>query len=88
MTKRYVKIYFYLLKLNDLALDTCGTHTDCVYPTDHLRKTEKPDTFASHNCTKDSPPHEFLGSAFSLIVIMQQATFLFWESLVSHLLMR
>ena len=71
-----------------LLLDTYSTHTDCVYATDHLRKNEKPKTFASHNCTKDSLPHGFLGAAFSLIVIMQQANFLFWESLVSHLLMR
>ena len=71
-----------------LLLDTCGTHTDRVYTTDHLRKNEKPETFASHKCAKDSLPHEFLGTAFSLIVIMQQANFLFWESLVSHLLMR
>ena len=70
-----------------LLLDTCGTHTDHVYTTDHLRKNDKPDTFASHNCTEDSL-HEFLGAAFSLIVIMQQASFLLWESLVSHLLMR
>ena len=86
MTKRYVKKYFYLLKLDDLA--PCSTHTDHVYATDHLRKNEKPDTFASHNCAEDSLPHELLGAAFSLIVIMQQANFLFWESLVSHLLMR
>ena len=66
-----------------LVLDTCGTHTDHVYATDHLRKNEKPDTFASCNCTEDSPPHEFLGAAFSLIVIMQQT-----KSLVSCLLMR
>ena len=71
-----------------LLLDTCSTHTDHVYATDHLRKNEKPDTFASHNCAMDSLPHEFLGAAFSLIMIMQQANFLFWESLVSHILMR
>ena len=61
----------------NLLLDTCGTHTDHVYATDHLRKNEKPDTFASCNCAKDSLPHEFLGAAFSLIMIIQQANFLF-----------
>ena len=71
-----------------LLLDTCSTHTNHVYATDHLRKNEKPDTLASCKCAKDSLPHEFLGAAFSLIVIMQQANFLFWESLVSGLLMR
>ena len=53
-----------------LLFDTCGTHTDHVHATDHLRKNEKPDTFASHSCTEDSLPYEFLGAAFSLIVIM------------------
>ena len=71
-----------------LLVDTCSIHTDHVYATDHLRKNEKCDTFASHNCTKDSLPHEFLGAAFSLIMIMQQANSLFWESPVSCLLMR
>ena len=68
-----------------LLLDTCGTHTDHVYATDHLRKNQKPDTFASHNCMEYSLPHEYLGAAFSLVVIMQLANFLFWESLVSNL---
>ena len=57
-----------------LLLDTCSTHMDCVCATYHLRKNEKPDTFASGNCTKDSLPHEFLGAAFSLIMIMLQAS--------------
>ena len=59
-----------------LLLDTCGTHIVCAYATDHLRKNEKPDTFASHNCAEDSL-HEFLGAAFSLNMIIQQANFLF-----------
>ena len=59
--------------------DTCDTHTDCVYATNHLWKNEKLDTLVSHNCNKDSLPHEFLGAAFSLMVIMQQANFLLWE---------
>ena len=53
-----------------LLLDTCSTHTDHAYATDDLRKNKKPDTFAFHNCAKDSLLHEFLGAAFSLIVIM------------------
>ena len=65
-----------------LLLDTCGTHTDHVYTTDHLKKNEKPDTFASCHCAKDSLPSEFLGAALSLLMIMQQSNFLFWESLV------
>ena len=64
----------------------CGTHTDHVYATDHFVKNEKLDTLASHNCTKDSFLDEFLGAAFSLILIMLQASFLFWETLVSLLL--
>ena len=64
-----------------------GTLTLIVYVTDHL-KNEKLDTLASCNCTKDSFLHEFLGLAFSLIVIMPQTNFLLWESyLVSHHLM-
>ena len=52
----------------------CSTHTDHVYATDHLN--EKFDTLASHNCAKDSFLCEFLGVAFSLIVIMLQTNFL------------
>ena len=36
-------------------------------------KNEKLDTLASCNCTEDSPLHEFLSVAFSLIMIMLQA---------------
>ena len=40
-------------------------------------KNEKLDTLASCNCTEDSLLHEFLGVAFSLIVMMLQTNFLF-----------
>ena len=42
-------------------------------------KMKKLDTFASCNCAKISLLHEFLGVAFSLITIMLQTNFLFWE---------
>ena len=39
---------------------------------------ENPGTLASHNCTEDPLPYnEVTGVAFSLIVIMLQAKFLF-----------
>ena len=42
-------------------------------------KNEKLNTLSSRNCTKDSLLHEFLGAAFSLIVIMLQTNFFFGE---------
>ena len=49
-------------------------------------KYEKLDTLASWNCSEDSLLHEFVGVAFSLIMMMLQTNFLFWEFLVSWLL--
>ena len=80
-----ISIYYSLMTI--YALQYCGTYTDCVYATDHFVKNEKLDTLASHNWAEDPFLHEFLGAAFSLIVIMLQTSFLFWEFFFwSHLL--
>ena len=79
MTKRYVKFYYSLMTIyahNTTTLTLIMFMLQIIW-----RKNEKLDTLASHNCTKDSFLHKFLGVAFSLIVIMLQTNFLLWRVL-------
>ena len=76
ITKQWVQMFNTNLKMSFSNTDICTDHADVA--DHHCFRNKNPGTIVSHNCTENPLPYnKVIGVAFSLIVIMLQAKFLF-----------